>query len=120
MDSILESIKQLLGVTPEYGAFDQEIMMHINSALMVLNQLGVGSDGFSISGPDATWEEFLGEDATILNGVRSYIYAKVKLMWDPPTSAAILEALNRTINEFEWRLNVQVENAHYPDDTGGD
>lgn len=109
MDSILQSIKKLLGVNPEYGYFDDELIIHINSVLMILNQLAVGEEGFQITGPNETWQEFLGEDTDILATTRSYVFLKVKLLWDPPTSSAINESFNRSINEFEWRLNVKAE-----------
>lgn len=109
MDSILQSIKQLLGVNPEYTMFDNEIIMHINSVLMILNQLGVGTDKFQITGADETWDDFLGEDASDLPATKSYIFMKVKQMWDPPTSSAVAESYNRMVNEFEWRLNVKAE-----------
>ena len=111
MDSILNSIKQLLGVAAEYRAFDEEIIMHVNSALMVLTQLGVGpKDGFEITGPNDTWHDFLGDDEPKFKGVRSYVHAKVRLMWDTAgLNGSVLDAIQRTVNEFEWRLNVRSE-----------
>lgn len=109
MDSILQSIKLLLGVNPEYDYFNEELIMHINSVLMILNQLGVGVEGFHIEGINETWDQFLGEKSDLLVGVKSYVHAKVRLMWDPPTSSAVSDALNRSVNEFEWRLNVRAE-----------
>ena len=78
---------------------------------MILNQLGVGpSEGFAIEDKTATWDEFV-EDPTQLQAVKSYMYMKVKLLFDPPLSSAVMEAMNRTISEFEWRLNVAVDPA---------
>lgn len=107
MDSILTSIKKLLGISEDYEHFDADIIMHINSVLMILTQLGVGpAEGFSIQDKTKTWGDFLGEDAALLEGVRSYVYMKVRLMFDPPTSSAAIESMTRLANEFEWRLNV--------------
>lgn len=108
-ESILTSIKKLLGITEEYEFFDADILMHINMAFMVLYQLGVGpKTAFSIEDKTATWSDFLG-DATDLAGVKTYIYQKVKLVFDPPQSSAAIEALKQSIAELEWRLNVTVD-----------
>lgn len=108
-DSILISIKKLLGITEEYTHFDADILMHINMAFMVLYQLGVGpSTPFSISDASATWSDFLG-DSLDLAGVKTYIYQKVKLVFDPPQSSAAITALKESIAELEWRLNVTVD-----------
>lgn len=108
MDSILTSIKKLLNIAEDYEYFDADIIMHINSALLVLTQLGVGPpNGFIISDKTAIWDDFIG-DAN-LEMVKSYIYLKVKLLFDPPTSSAAMDAANRMISEFEWRLNIAVE-----------
>lgn len=110
MDSVLTSIKKLLGISEDYEHFDADIIMHINSVLMILTQLGVGpTEGFSIQNKTQTWTDFLGEDAVLLEGVRSYVYMKVRLMFDPPTSSATIESMTRLANEFEWRLNVAGE-----------
>lgn len=108
-DSILDSIKKMLGIASEYTHFDDDIIMHINSVLMILKQLGVGpSEGFRIDDNSATWSEFISDDKQ-LQGVKSYMHQKVKLLFDPPLSSAVIESMNRTINEFEWRLNVEAE-----------
>lgn len=110
MESILTSIKKLLGIAEEYEHFDKDIIMHINSVFMILNQLGVGpSKGFMITDSSASWGDYLPEDSTKLESVKTYIYMKVKLMFDPPTSSAVMEATNRIVNELEWRLNVAVD-----------
>lgn len=107
IESILTSIKKLLGISEDYEHFDEDIIMHINSVLMILTQVGVGpEEGFSITGNYETWEDFLGSDISKLMAVRTYIYLKVKLLFDPPQSSAAIESINRLINEFEWRLNV--------------
>lgn len=112
MDSILTSIKKLLGISEDYEHFDADIIMHINSVLMILTQLGVGpEEGFSIRDKTKTWADFLGEDMALIEGVRSYVYMKVRLMFDPPTSSAAIESMTRLANEFEWRLNVAGDNT---------
>lgn len=108
MEIILASIKKLLGINEIDTNFDQEIIMHINSVLMVLNQLGVGPKvGFKISNSE-TWASFIG-DRIDLEMVRSYVYLKVRLLFDPPQNSFLVEAINKQIEEFEWRLQLQVE-----------
>ena len=108
-ESILISIKKLLGLTKEYTNFDTDIIIHINTAFMNLNQLGVGpSKCFRIEDDKNTWDEFL-EDSEKFDAVKTYIYLKVKLVFDPPLNSAILEANKQTLTELEWRLNVQAE-----------
>lgn len=109
MESILTSIKKLLGITEEYEQFDTDIIIHINSVFMTLTQLGVGpSEGFNIKDKTTTWDEFVAENQN-LESVKSYVYMKVKLLFDPPLSSVVTESYNRLINEFEWRLNVNAE-----------
>ncbi len=109
MESILTSIKKLLGIAEEYEHFDADIIMHINSVFSILTQLGVGpSNGFSIEDKEAKWHDFIGEDNNI-EMVKSYIHLKVKLLFDPPLSSAVMEAMNQMIMELEWRLNVAVD-----------
>ena len=112
MDSILTSIKKLLGITEDYTHFDDDIIIHINSVFMVLTQLGVGPEtGYSIAGKSNTWDEFIAANDSRFQSVKSYVYLKVKLLFDPPLSSAVIESINRTINEFEWRLNAEAESA---------
>lgn len=107
-DSILTSIKKLLGITEEYEHFDQDIIIHINSVFMILNQLGVGpSNGFSIMDKTAVWSDFISEGVNI-ESVKSYMYLKVKLLFDPPTTSAVMESMNRMICELEFRLIASV------------
>ena len=108
MESILTSIKKLLGITEEYKHFDEDIIMHINSVFLILTQLGVGpSEGFTIKDDTSMWTDFVPKDRVEL--VKSYMYLKVKVLFDPPTNSSVLESTNRMINEFEWRLNVAVD-----------
>lgn len=109
MDSILSSVKKMLGLTEEYDYFDPDIIMHINSVFMILNQLGVGpQNGFSISDKTSTWGEYLSDNSN-LEAVKTYMYMKVRLMFDPPLSSAVTDAINRNISELEWRLNASVD-----------
>ena len=109
MDSILTSIKKLLGISKEYQHYDDDLIMHINSVFLILTQIGVGpKEGFFIEDDSAEWADFL-EDPTKLQMVKSYIGLKVKLLFDPPLSTAVIEANNRLISEFEWRLNVAAD-----------
>jgi hypothetical protein len=109
MDSILTSIKKLLGITEEYTHFDSDLIMHITSVFSVLTQLGVGPDeGFSIEDESAEWSDFV-EDMNKINAVKSYMHLKVKLIFDPPTSSAVIESMDKMIKEYEWRLTVAAE-----------
>lgn len=108
-ESILTSIKKLLGVPENYEQFDMDITIHINSVFMILNQLGIGpSDGFSITDKTALWSDFISDNKK-LEAIKSYMYMKVRLMFDPPSSSAVMDCMNRTINEMEWRLNAEAE-----------
>lgn len=105
-ESILDSTKSALGIVTEYKSFDNQIIMYINSVFSTLYQLGVGpEDGFSIEDRSTTWDEYIGENKN-LNFVISYMHARVRLMFDPPTNSFAVEALKEQIKEFEWRINV--------------
>ena len=109
MESILTSIKKLLGIEEEYTQFDNDIIMYINTVFLNLTQLGVGpEEGFLIEDDTATWYDFIG-DSNQLQAVKSYMYLKVKLLFDPPLSSSVIESMNRMIAELEWRLNVAVD-----------
>ena len=109
MESILTSIKKMLGITEEYEHFDGDLIMHINSVFMILTQLGIGpNEGFSIKSKDEVWNDFIPEEQG-LELVKSYMHLKVKLLFDPPLGSAVIEVINRQISEFEWRLNVAVD-----------
>ena len=112
MESILNSINKLLGIAEDYDHFDSDIIMHINSVFATLTQLGVGpEDGFSIDDESAKWEDFLPEER-MLHSVKSYMFMKVKLMFDPPLSSAVIECTKEQIKELEWRLQVAVDSAN--------
>lgn len=108
-DSILDSTKKVLGIEPEYTAFDVDIVMHINTAFATLQQLGLGPDeGFMIEDDEAVWSDFLGADKT-LNSVKTYVFMRVKLIFDPPPTSFAIEAMKDQVKELEWRLNVKRE-----------
>ena len=103
MESILTSIKKLLGIMSDYTNFDDDIIIHINTAFAMLNQLGAGPEGgFVIVDANSRWEDYTTEKN--LNMVKTYIYLKVRLLFDPPTSTALIESINRTLSEIEWRI----------------
>ena len=105
--SILTSIKKLLGVAEDYSEFDEDIMTHINSVFLNLTQLGVGpEEGFMIEDNTAEWVDFI-NDRVQLQAVKTYVYLKVKLLFDPPLSSSVTESINRMIAELEWRLNAE-------------
>jgi len=108
-ESILNSIKKLLGLPPDYDNFDQDIVIHINTYLGVLNQMGVGVEGFVIDGPDATWGDFLAGHSVSLHEVKTYVYLRVKMVFDPPSSSLVADAMKTNIDELGWRLNVKVD-----------
>ena len=109
MESILNTIKKMLGPSEEYDQFDTDIITHINTVFMTLTQLGVGpSKGFYIEDDTTTWLEFV-PDLTNFQAIKTYIYLKVKLVFDPPQSSAVIEAMNKQIAELEWRLNHAAE-----------
>lgn len=108
-ESILNSTKKILQIDPEYTAFDLDIITHINSAFMTLNQLGVGpEEGFAISDATEKWDSLLGGDLN-LNVVKTYVAQRVRLMFDPPTTSYLITAVKEQIQETEWRLRTQQE-----------
>ena len=107
--SILDTTKKVLGISIEYEQFDLDIIIHINSTFSTLHQLGVGpTTPYSITDNSDVWGDFIGENKAI-ESVKTYIWAKVKLAFDPPTTSFAIEALQKIIEEYEWRLNVQAE-----------
>lgn len=109
-DSILTSIKKDLGLTEAQKEFDSTVIGHINTALMVLNQNGVGpAGGLMISNEMTTWGEFIGDSTINLAAVKTYVYLSVKLDFDPPENGSLLAAMQARHKELEWRLNVQAE-----------
>lgn len=118
MESILTSIKKLLGITEEYTHFDADLTMHINSVLSILTQLGVGPEkGFSIKDEDAVWTDFIPANSN-LELVKSYMHHKVKLLFDPPLGSAVIEAMKQTISELEWRILVIADPIKHKSEEG--
>ena len=114
MDSILDSTKKILGLDPEYDVFDVDIITHINTAFFTLNQLGVGpAEGFMILDNTSTWALF-SEGQVNLNAVKTYVYLRVRLLFDPPQTSFAISAMEKQIQELEWRLNVHREGVTYP------
>lgn len=106
IESILTSTKKILGIDESYTAFDVDIITHINSVFSDLNQLGIGPvEGFVIEDEVAEWSDFLQGDPRI-NSVKTYMFLRVKLIFDPPTTSYLVEALKAQVKELEWRLNV--------------
>lgn len=122
MDSILVSIKKLLGIPEEADHYDMDIIVFINSAFSTLNQLGIGpSEGFIIEDDEAEWDDFITDQTAtskdidkkkakqLLQCVKQYVYQKVKVTFDPPSTSFHLEAINKQISELEWRMSVIVD-----------
>ena len=109
MDSILTSVKKMLGIQEEYDHFDHDLIFHINSTFSILTQLGVGpSVGFSIFDESSTWSDFI-SDAQNLELIKTYMYLKVRLIFDPPSTASVIDAYERSIKEMEWRIQVIID-----------
>lgn len=107
MNSILTSIKKLLMIDEDYEQFDADIIMHINTVLLILTQMGIGpAEGFSITSKEETWNDFLGEDLSKLQMVKTYIGLRVRLIFDPPLSSSVIEVINQTIKELEYRMYI--------------
>jgi len=107
--SILGSTKVMLGIVPEYTAFDDQIIMLINTQFLTLFQLGVGpEDGYEIEGYDETWKDYL-NDNKLLNLVITFVHLNVRLMFDPPTNSFAVDAIKKQIDEYTWRINILVD-----------
>lgn len=108
--SILTDIKDQLGIkNAEYTAFDTDLIVNINAAIGVLNQIGIGTEGFFLINNTQTWRDFLGEDITGFQIVKQYVFLKCKVVFDPPTSSTVLSSYQELIKEYEYRLNVMYE-----------
>lgn len=115
--SILNSVKKNLGIAADYDVFDSDILLFINGVFSTLNQLGVGpEDGFYVADDAVEWDDFLGADPR-LNHVRTYVFLRVKLLFDPPQTSYAQEAVKEQIKEHEWRLNAQREETEWTDPT---
>lgn len=106
MDSILLSVKKLLGIDANYTIFDPDVIIHINTAFAILNQLGVGpEEGFMIEGEDTVWDDYITDYNFTM--VKTFIFLKVRLLFDPPSNSFLLESMNRQLDELTWRLEVE-------------
>jgi hypothetical protein len=115
-ESILTSTKKILGIDADYTEFDLDVITHINTAFMSLRQLGVGpADGFVIEDDTKVWGDF-SPNMVMLAAVKSYLYFKVRLLFDPPATSFAIESMERTLSELEWRLNVVAETITPPSD----
>ena len=112
-ESILQTIKKMLGLDETYIPFDQDIIVLINSVFMTLHQLGIGpEEGFSIKDYRETWKDFITNENRIqLHSVQEYVYMKVRMVFDPPGNSFVMEALKQQCQELEWRMNVQAESV---------
>lgn len=111
-ENILNSVKKSIGIVSEYDAFDDVLIIHINSVFMILAQMGVGpAKGFRLEDGSEGWSDFLSEEYENYESVKSYICMKVHLLFDPPSSSTHLEALKQSVSEFEWRLNFEAEES---------
>ena len=110
MESILKSIRKTCNIPEDSTTFDTDLIMQINTAFMNLTQMGVGpTDGFIVKGEYEKWSDFISEDDKKHEGVKTYVFLKTKLVFDPPPSSTVLQSYNETIKELEWRLNVAAE-----------
>jgi hypothetical protein len=115
VSSILTSTKKILGIDDAYTAFDVDLLMHINTVFATLNQLGIGPEnGFSIEDSTTTWDTFLGSDLR-LNSVKTYVCLRVRMLFDPPSSSYHVEAMNKQIQELEWRISIHREGESWTD-----
>jgi hypothetical protein len=105
-DSILKSTKKILGIAPDYLVFDLDVITHINAAFSTLTQLGVGSaSGFMIEDDEPKWDDFVANNNPMLNMCKTYVFLKVKSLFDPPSTSYHLDAMQAQLSEYEWRLN---------------
>ena len=111
MESILKTIKKQLGMSESSTAFDTDAIININTTFMILTQMGVGpAEGFTIKDDYALWTDFISEDSVKFEGVKTYVYLKAKMVFDPPSSSVVMQAMKDSIAELEWRLNFAAEN----------
>ena len=112
-DSILLSIKKLLGMDPiEFTQYDTDLIIHINTIIEFLNQLGVDiPEGFKINDENTLWSDYLNkpEYNDIKDSIKNYIYLRVRLVFDPSTNSSLLNSINDTIKELEWRIRTYIE-----------
>lgn len=120
-DSILNSTKKVIGFDASYDPYDIDITMHINSALSTLTQLGIGpTDGYAIVDASDTWDDFIQDDGNRLklNNVKTYVYLRLKLIFDPPATHYAFASFETQVKELEWRMNVTREATGWVDPNG--
>jgi hypothetical protein len=108
-ESIFNSIKHMLGIEPEYTHFDNDILAHINTEINILAQMGVGEDGYFIEGPSETWSNWLGENYKYAQMVKTCIYNRVRLLFDPPLNSSVSTLMKENLTELEWRLKIALD-----------
>lgn len=110
--SILNNVKKMLGLDEDYVAFDTDVIIHINSVFSTLSQLGIGPiEGFMIEDDIPTWDDFLITPNANLSSIKTYVYLRVRLLFDPPATSFAIQAMEKQIQELEWRLNAYREEA---------
>lgn len=109
-NSILNTIKEMVGIEPTDTHFDVDVLVLINSAIVILNQLGVGNKGYKVTSATQTWGDFLG-NMDELEMAKNYIYHRVRRTFDPPSSSYVMSAIEDDMREMEWRLNVAVDHG---------
>lgn len=110
MDSILTSVKKQIGIHEDDDSFDPDIIMAINTVFVILNRVGVGpSKGFSITDKNSIWTDFIPDDDVNFEAIKTYVGAKARFVFDPPTSSVLMQALKELISELEWTLNINAE-----------
>lgn len=110
-DSIVATIKKMLGLEDNYTPFDMDVIVHINTALLTLCQMGIGPrEGYTVTDYDQTWDDFL-TNKVFLGGVKTWIYLQVKMLFDPPTNSFVMDAMKQQSEQILWRLNVQAESV---------
>ena len=114
MDSILLSIKKLLGIASDYKQFDTDVIIHINSVFLTLNQLGIGpDDGFSIDSESEEWSDYIPDNQLLLSAVKSYMYLKVKMLFDPSLTSFVNDLMKEEARELEWRMNLLADEPEF-------
>lgn len=110
VDSILNTIKKLLGIDSEDDNFDIDIIAIVNSIIPALSQMGIGPrNGFIVTSDKDKWTDYITDNSINLEGVKTYLYLKTKLLFDPPTNSTVIDAFNKNLNELEWRMMLAVE-----------
>ncbi len=117
-NSILNTVKKILGLTPEETVFDLDVITHINTAFSTLYQLGVGpTTGFAIEDASPTWDDFIDGDISIVNACKTYVYLRTRLLFDPPPTSFALQAMKEQLTEYEWRISALREEANWTSTT---